>query len=104
VPRLAYSFVTPQPVRYFGIVISRMIRVDAATVALDIVPTRAPVLDMRGTSTLEQQINRINAAAASRRSARATRCSSRWRPIAARNRAAARRWARRRKCCASIPD
>ena len=66
VPRLAYSFVTPQPVRYFGIVISRMLRVDAATVALDIVPARATVPDMRGTSTLEQQINRINAAAASR--------------------------------------
>ena len=64
VPRLAYSFGTPQPVRYFGIVISKMMRVDAATVALDIVPTKAPLPDMRGTSTLQQQINRINAAAA----------------------------------------
>jgi hypothetical protein len=64
VPRLAYSFTTPQPVRYFGIVISRMIRVDAATVALDIVPARVTQPDMRGTSTLQQQINRIQAAAA----------------------------------------
>jgi hypothetical protein len=66
VPRLAYAFVTPQPVRYFGIIISRMIHVDAATVALDIVPVKAAMPDMRGTSTLEQQINRINAAAVSR--------------------------------------
>ena len=66
VPRLAYAFVTPQPVRYFGIIISRMIHVDAATVALDIVPVKAAMPDMRGTSTLEQQISRINAAAVSR--------------------------------------
>jgi hypothetical protein len=64
IPRIAYSFVTPQPVRYLGIVISRMTRVDAATVALDIVPTKIPPPDMRGTSTLQQQINRINAALA----------------------------------------
>ena len=64
VPRVWYSFATPQPVRYLGIVISRMIRVDAATVALDIVPTKVPPPDMRGTSTLQQQINRIDAAIA----------------------------------------
>ena len=64
VPRVSYSFATPQPVRYLGIVISRMMRVDAATVALDIVPTKVPPPDMRGTSTLQQQINRINAAIA----------------------------------------
>ena len=64
VPRVAYSFTTPQPVRYLSIVISRMMRVDAATVALDIVPTRVPTPDMSGTSTLQQQINRINAAMA----------------------------------------
>jgi hypothetical protein len=63
-PRAAYSFTTPQPVRYLGIVISRMQRVDAATVALDIVAAKAPPPDMRGTSTLQQQINRINAAVA----------------------------------------
>ena len=64
VPRVAYSFTAPQPVRYLGIVISRMMRVDAATVALDIVPIKAPPPDMSGTSTLQQQINRINAAIA----------------------------------------
>jgi hypothetical protein len=64
VPRLAYTFTAPQPVRYLGIVISRMMRVDAATVALDIVPIKAPAPDMSGTSTLQQQINRINAAIA----------------------------------------
>ena len=64
VPRLVYSFTAPQPVRYLGIIISRMIRVDAATVALDIVPIKASLPDMSGTSTLQQQINRINAAVA----------------------------------------
>ena len=61
-PRVSYSFLTPQPVRYLGIVISRMIRVDAATVALDIVPIKPPMPDMTGTSSLQQQINRINSA------------------------------------------
>ncbi len=64
VPRVTYSFATPQPVRYLSIVISRMMRVDAATVALDIVPIKAPPPDMSGASTLQQQINRINAAIA----------------------------------------
>ena len=64
VPRAAYAFVSSQPVRYFGILISKMTRVDAATVALDIVPAKVPPPDMRGTSTIQQQINRINAAAA----------------------------------------
>jgi hypothetical protein len=64
IPRVAYSFTAPQPVRYFGIVISRMVRVDAATVALNIVTVKPPLPDMRGTSTLQQQINRINTALA----------------------------------------
>ena len=64
VPRVVYSFVSRQPVRYFAILISRMTRVDAATVALDIVPAKVPPPDMRGASTIQQQINRINAAAA----------------------------------------
>ncbi len=64
VPRVAYSFNTPQPVRYLGVVISKMSRVDSATVALDIVPTRIPPPDMRGTSTIQQQLNRLNAAIA----------------------------------------
>jgi len=64
VPRVTYAFAAPQPVRYFGLLVSRMTRVDAATVALDIVPTKVTAPDMRGTSTIQQQINRINAAAA----------------------------------------
>lgn len=38
-PQLAYVFAAAQPVRYLGIVVSKMSRVDSATVALDIVPT-----------------------------------------------------------------
>ena len=64
IARSIYAFVTPQPVRYLGIVISRMTRVDSATVALDIVPAKMAAPDMSGTSTLQQQINRINAALA----------------------------------------
>jgi len=64
IQRSSYSFIAPQPVRYLGIVISRMNRVDAATVALDIVPVRLPPVDMRGADTLAQQITRINQAAA----------------------------------------
>ena len=64
IPRVSFSFNTPQPVRYLGLVISRMTRVDRATVALDIVPTKVAPPDMRGTSTLQQQLNRINAAIA----------------------------------------
>jgi hypothetical protein len=60
IPRTSYSFLAPQPVRYLGIVVSRMIHVDAATVALDIVPVKAPPIDMRGADTLAQQITRIN--------------------------------------------
>src|SRR4030095_4479869 len=61
ISRASYSFAAPQPVRYFGIMISRLMHVDAATVALDIVPAKIAPPDMRGTSTLQQQINRINA-------------------------------------------
>jgi hypothetical protein len=61
IPRASYSFSALQPVRYLGIMISRMIRVDGATVALDIVPAKIAPPDMRGASTLQQQINRINA-------------------------------------------
>lgn len=64
VPRVSYTFIAPQPVRYLGVVISRMSRVDAATVALDIVPTKASAPDMSGASTLVEQLTRLNAAAA----------------------------------------
>lgn len=64
VPRLQYSFVAPQPVRYLGLLVSRMIRADGATVALDIVPTAIGPPDMKGASTLAQQITRLYTAAA----------------------------------------
>lgn len=41
-PRRLFSFATAHPVRYLGVVVSRMTRVDAATVALDIVVPPAP--------------------------------------------------------------
>jgi len=63
IPRTSYSFVALQPIRYLGIVVSRMIHVDAATVALDIVPKKAPPPDMRGTGTLAEQVSRLNALA-----------------------------------------
>jgi hypothetical protein len=40
--RWLYSFATSHPVRYIGVVVSRMARVDAATVALDIVVPPPP--------------------------------------------------------------
>ena len=36
IPRVSYTFATPQPVRYLAFLVSKMARVDAATVALDI--------------------------------------------------------------------
>ncbi len=64
IQRTSYSFVAPQPVRYLGVLVSRMIAVDSATVALDIVTTAAAGPDMRGADTLAQQILRLNARAA----------------------------------------
>ncbi len=61
VPRVSYSFTTPQPVRYLAILISKMSRVDAATVALDIEPKAPQAPDMRGATTLQQQIARLHA-------------------------------------------
>ena len=60
IPRASYTFNTPQPVRYLAFLVSKMSRVDAATVALDIEvkPPEAP--DMRGTENLQQQIYRLN--------------------------------------------
>ena len=62
IQRTSYSFNAPQPIRYLGALVSRMIRVDAATVALDIVPAKAPPPDMRGADTLALQVMRLNAA------------------------------------------
>jgi hypothetical protein len=64
VPRVAYAFTAPQPIRYLGIVVSKMVHVDSATVALDIVPAKASPPDMTGADTLAQQIIRLQAAAA----------------------------------------
>jgi hypothetical protein len=61
--RTSFSFVAPQPVRYLGVLVSKMIRVDAATVALDIVRAKAPPPDMRGADTLQQQLLRLSATA-----------------------------------------
>jgi hypothetical protein len=58
-PRASYIFNAPQPVRYLSIVVSRMARVDSATVALDIVPPPPVALDLRGASTLAQQITQV---------------------------------------------
>jgi hypothetical protein len=62
--RASYTFNALQPVRYLGIVISRMVRVDAVTVALDIVPPPTAPLDLRGATTLAQQISKAAALAA----------------------------------------
>ena len=59
VPRVSYSFTTPQPVRYLGFLVSKMSRVDAATVALDIEVKAPSAPDMQGTYTLQQQLNRL---------------------------------------------
>ena len=61
VPRVSYAFTTPQPVRYLAVLVSKMSRVDAATVALDIDIKSPEAPDMRGASTLQQQINRLQA-------------------------------------------
>ena len=63
VPRVSYAFTTPQPVRYLAVLVSKMSRVDAATVALDIDIKAPEAPDMRGASTLQQQINRLHAVA-----------------------------------------
>jgi hypothetical protein len=60
IPRVTYSFTTPQPVRYLGFLVSKMQRVDSATVALDIERKAPAAPDMRGAHTLQQQLNRLN--------------------------------------------
>ncbi|MCC7126625.1 MAG: hypothetical protein IT178_17380, partial [Acidobacteria bacterium] len=46
--RALFTFVAAQPVRYLSMVVSRMNRADAATVALDIVPPQTPVVSTNG--------------------------------------------------------
>ncbi len=64
VPRVSYTFNAPQPVRYLAMLVSKMTRVDAATVALDIVrpagrgqPVAVPA------ESLAQQVAKIQAMA-----------------------------------------
>jgi len=64
IPRVLYSFTALQPVRYLGVVISKLVDVDAATVALDIVPARRPPPDMRGADTLQAQVVRLQTSVA----------------------------------------
>jgi hypothetical protein len=63
-PRASFTFDAPQPVRYLSIVVSRLTRVDSVTVALDIVTPPPPELDLRGATTLAQQISKAAALAA----------------------------------------
>jgi hypothetical protein len=60
IPRVSYSFTTPQPVRYLAFLVSKMTRVDTATVALDIDVKSPAAPDMRGAHTLQEQLNRLN--------------------------------------------
>lgn len=65
VPRVSYSFHSPQPLRYLAMLVSKMTRVDAATVALDIVTPpdlRRTLVAVPG-DTLAQQISRLQAQA-----------------------------------------
>ena len=58
-PRVSYTFNSPQPLRYLAMLVSKMSRVDAATVALDIVaPPRGAVLSVPA-DTLAQQIAKL---------------------------------------------
>jgi hypothetical protein len=60
-PRVTYAFTTPQPVRYLGFLVSKLTRVDAATVAVDIDVKPPQTPDLRGAATLAQQLNRLHA-------------------------------------------
>lgn len=64
VPRVSYSFRSPQPLRYLAVLVSKMNRVDAATVALDIAapPAERALVAVPG-DTLAQQIARLQARA-----------------------------------------
>jgi hypothetical protein len=65
VPRVSYTFNAPQPLRYLALLVSKLSRVDAATVALDIVaaaPAREPAGAVPADS-LAQQIARLQAQA-----------------------------------------
>ena len=64
VPRVSYTFNAPQPVRYLAVLVSKMTRVDAATVALDIAtPATVRALIAVPGDTLAQQVARLSAQA-----------------------------------------
>lgn len=64
VPRVSYSFRSPQPLRYLAVLVSKMNRVDAATVALDITtpPAERALVSVPG-DTLAKQVARLQARA-----------------------------------------
>jgi len=64
VPRVSYTFDSPQPLRYLAMLVSKMNRVDAATVALDIsVPVASPRFIAVPADSLAQQIAKVQALA-----------------------------------------
>jgi len=65
VPRVSYTFNSPQPLRYLAMLVSKMNRVDAATVALDITGPAAARLQSAAVpaESLSQQVARLQALA-----------------------------------------
>lgn len=64
VPRVSYIFNSPQPLRYLAMLVSKMNRVDAATVALDITgPPARPAPLVVPAESLSQQVARLQALA-----------------------------------------
>lgn len=59
--RVSYTFNSPQPLRYLAMLVSKMNRVDAATVALDIVAPAQPAVLSVPADTLAQQIIKLQA-------------------------------------------
>ena len=58
-PRVSYTFNSPQPLRYLAMLVSKMSRVDAATVALDIVPPPQGAVVSVPADTLAEQIAKL---------------------------------------------
>ncbi len=58
--RALYVFTARQPVRYLGVVISRFTPVDAATVALDVIPDNAPESRTNGREATTERIGSRN--------------------------------------------
>jgi hypothetical protein len=67
-PRVTYTFSAGDPIRYFAVVVSKFVRVDAATVALEVVPAAhqppapggalTPAIGIRNTVALAIDANR----------------------------------------------